>query len=168
MCFKCSFTLAFSTLLTNANYVINARLTISDDYKHVSITLREIYIYSNLVHCSLTVWHKYIHDQIELTPVGWISAERSQGLKSHSSQNILVVCRCCQSPHKWPNPENPLVIPDFLMVVDNSSTKAPSRVNSSPSNRNSGQMNHKHSKPNRQRSQNRHVRVPCTPLWVGG
>lgn len=47
-----------------------------------------------------------------------------------------------------------LVIPDFFLVVDNGSSKAPSRVNTSPGNGDSGQVNHEHGKPNRQRSQN--------------
>ena len=46
-----------------------------------------------------------------------------------------------------------LVVPDFVIVVDHRSSKAPSRVDPSASNRNGGQVNHKHSKPYWQWSQ---------------
>ena len=46
-----------------------------------------------------------------------------------------------------------LIIPDFFVVVDHSSTKAPSRVYASASDWNGGQVHHKHSKSYWQGSQ---------------
>ena len=50
-----------------------------------------------------------------------------------------------------------LVIPGFVIVVDDGSTKAPSRVDTSSSDRNGTQVNHEHGEPNWQRSQ--HLRT---------
>ncbi|KVH96038.1 hypothetical protein Ccrd_001881 [Cynara cardunculus var. scolymus] len=73
-----------------------------------------------------------------------------------------------------------LVIPHFFIVVNNSSTKAPSWVDPSSSNGYGGQMHHENSKPNWQWSQNLHkstsfsarctrnVRITCTPFRVSG
>ena len=47
-----------------------------------------------------------------------------------------------------------MIIPGFLIVDDDSSTKAPSRVDASTGNRDCGQVDHEHSKPNWKWSQN--------------
>jgi hypothetical protein len=47
-----------------------------------------------------------------------------------------------------------VVIPDFAIVVDYSSSKAPSWVDTSSSDGDGGQVHHEHSEPNRKRSQN--------------
>lgn len=46
-----------------------------------------------------------------------------------------------------------MVIPDFLVVVNDSSAEAPSWVDSSSSDGDGSQVHNEHSKPNRQRSQ---------------
>ena len=47
-----------------------------------------------------------------------------------------------------------MVIPGLVIVVDNSSTKAPSRVDARSSDGDGGQVNHEHSKSNWKWSQN--------------
>jgi len=46
-----------------------------------------------------------------------------------------------------------LVMPGLLVVVDNSSSKTPSRVDASSCDWDGGQVNHEHSKSNWERSQ---------------
>ena len=46
-----------------------------------------------------------------------------------------------------------LVIPGLLVVVDNSSTETPSRVDTSASDGDGSQVNHEHGEPNRKGSQ---------------
>lgn len=43
-----------------------------------------------------------------------------------------------------------MVIPGLVVVVDDSSAKAPRRVDTSPGDGDSGEMHHEHRKPNRQ------------------
>ena len=47
-----------------------------------------------------------------------------------------------------------MVIPGLMLVVDNSSSKTPCRVNASASDWDGGQVNHEHSKSNGKWSQN--------------
>lgn len=47
-----------------------------------------------------------------------------------------------------------MVVPNFVLVEDDSSSKAPSWVDASSGDGNGSQMNHENSKPNRQWSQN--------------
>lgn len=47
-----------------------------------------------------------------------------------------------------------MVIPCFILVVDDGCTKAPSRVDASASDWDSGQVHQEHSEPNRQGCQN--------------
>jgi len=47
-----------------------------------------------------------------------------------------------------------MVIPGLVLVVDNSGSQTPSRVDASSSDGDGGQVNHEHSKSNWKRSQN--------------
>lgn len=70
--------------------------------------------------------------------VGWVAAERSQSFYSSCSQYKLMVYRRCHCSHHGSNPEDPLVVPNFVLVVNDSSTKTPSRVDTSSSNGDGG------------------------------
>lgn len=50
-----------------------------------------------------------------------------------------------------------MVIPDLVVVVDNSSAEAPGWVDTSSGDGDGGQVNHENSEPNRKRSQYLHV-----------
>lgn len=55
-----------------------------------------------------------------------------------------------------------MVIPDLVVVVDNSSAEAPGWVDTSSGDGDGGQVNHENSEPNRKRSQYLHVLHPNT------
>lgn len=54
---------------------------------------------------------------------------------------------------EWSDPEDPLVIPGLVVVVDDGSSQAPGRVDAGTGDRDSGQVDHEHREPDWQRSQ---------------
>lgn len=78
-----------------------------------------------------------------------------------------MVRRRRQRSHEWSNPEYPMVIPNFAIVVDNSCTQAPGWVDPGTGDGNGGQVNHENGKPNGQWGQHGDMRVTSASLGVG-
>lgn len=70
-----------------------------------------------------------------------------------------------QDSHEKTNIKNPMVILGFLVVVDNSSTITPIRVDTTTSD---GNGSHENGKPNNKGRQHKNVGVTSIPLKVNG
>uniref|UniRef100_A0A2P2M6P4 Uncharacterized protein MANES_07G126600 n=1 Tax=Rhizophora mucronata TaxID=61149 RepID=A0A2P2M6P4_RHIMU len=96
-----------------------------------------------------------------------IAVDRSLFERDGSDHNLVVEsCKCC--PDEWTHPKNPMIIPGLVPVVDDCGTKAAGWVDASPCNWDGGQVNQEHSEPNRQRCQDRNMRVSGASLGIGG
>eukprot|EP00252_Welwitschia_mirabilis_P027733 TRINITY_DN95_c0_g2_i1.p2 TRINITY_DN95_c0_g2~~TRINITY_DN95_c0_g2_i1.p2 ORF type:complete len:282 (-),score=-6.92 TRINITY_DN95_c0_g2_i1:323-1168(-) len=89
-------------------------------------------------------------------------------LEGDGSENHLVIDRCQQRADEGPHPEHPVVMPGHATVVDDSSAERPCWVDAGAGDRNGRQVNKKHREPNRQRREDRHVRVTRAALGVSG
>nr|ACN26214.1 unknown [Zea mays] len=92
---------------------------------------------------------------------------RSQ-LGGAGPQHVLVVRRGDGGADEWTHPEDPVVIPGLVVVVDDSSAQAPGRVDAGAGDGDRGQMDHEHRKPDGERGKHGDMRVTGVALGVGG
>nr|ACR37658.1 unknown [Zea mays] len=100
-------------------------------------------------------------DLLGVAPVG-------PELGGAGSQHVLVVGGGDGGADQWAHPEDPLVVPGLVLVVDDRGSQAPRRVDAGAGDGDGGQVHHEHGEPNRKRGQHRDVGVTGTALGVGG
>uniref|UniRef100_A0A0A9E504 Pip2d n=1 Tax=Arundo donax TaxID=35708 RepID=A0A0A9E504_ARUDO len=83
-------------------------------------------------------------------------------------EHVLVVSGCDGGADQRAHPEDPLVIPGLVIVVDDRGSQAPRRVDAGAGDGDGGKVNHEHCEPNRERSQHRDVGVTGAALGVSG
>jgi len=89
-------------------------------------------------------------------------------LERDGPDDHLVVDGSQGSANEGADPEDPMVAPGVLPVVDDGSAKAPSWVDASASNGDGGKVDQEHREPNWQWGKDRNMGVPGVPLGISG